>query len=300
MTDCRLNFENLEGWVQVDGQDTKLYGVVSDNSKKEVSCWIASAADKSFSVAVQKLDSAYDCGCYVYLDGSRASNILLPKEFMNIPQICREVYISDTTARPYKFFPVALTDDDRFLEGSASTRDVGEIKLAIYRLSRPVPKVHGAPQAFYCPPEERRVHERSKKAIAHQVHYGEEVTRQQPPISLARPIERLVTFIFKYRNLEMLQANDIAPRDPLPPRIHSDASSLETTNGKRKISEVKVESETEKEGDYSEDEDIARLRAEVERLQEAKRAKREAQRPKKKLKQEVQLFSVPGEVIDLT
>ena len=95
----------------------------------------------------------------------------------------------------------------------------------------------------------------------------------------AKDIERLVTFIFQYRPLgmqklfhiqtldlfilvtlsEMLQANEIIPRNPQPLELHDAFDTLPTpitSSEKRKHSKVKEESEGE-----SEDEDRKREKA---------------------------------------
>ena len=58
-------------------------------------------------------------------------------------------------------------DDDRYLD--TPSRSIGEIKFVIHRTTVPkvVPRVR--PMGYLPPPQ--KVHERSKKAIAHQVKY---------------------------------------------------------------------------------------------------------------------------------
>jgi hypothetical protein len=140
--------------------------------------------------------------------------------------------------------------------------------------------------------------------------YGGEIlgTRMLP--YRAEPTERLVTFIFKYRPLEMLQANEIAPRNPeaLEPRERTlDATHTPGKfSGKRKHCKVKEEVTSEEE---CEDEDskrekallaeVQRCQAEVERIRKARYWK-DGERPRKKTKKEDKTFFIPGEIVDLT
>lgn len=110
-------------------------------------------------------------------------------------------------------------DDDTYLDTSPS-HSIGEIKLVIVRTT--IPELIKEEQRMYQePPQLQMVHERSKKAIAHRVKYvailtlyntlqlmainsyGNEIPRPLMTVSSARPIERLVTFIFRYRPLGM-------------------------------------------------------------------------------------------------
>ena len=123
-------------------------------------------------------------------------------------------------------------DDDRYLE--ASPASIGEIKFEIFRTTIHEKSKKNAEKAkrqstssFRAPPNSQKVHERSKKAIAHQVtyvasltsyntwhsnlinSYGTEISREeaqywQEKVSV-NFVERLVTFIFKYRPLGILK-----------------------------------------------------------------------------------------------
>jgi len=138
----------------------------------------------------------------LYLDGHPARSIL--RRNVN-PVTFQHTVISDSSLVPFLFSPLVVTDDDTFLNSSPSL-PIGEIKLVIARTTVPQALEEAV---YHAPPQLQKVHERSKKAIAHRVDYGGEIlgTRMLP--YRAEPTERLVTFIFKYRPLEMLQANEI-------------------------------------------------------------------------------------------
>jgi hypothetical protein len=59
-------------------------------------------------------------------------------------------------------------DDETYLDTSPS-RSIGEIKLVISRTATPTKKVNE--HTYDGPPHLQKVHERSKKAIAHRVGY---------------------------------------------------------------------------------------------------------------------------------
>jgi len=151
------------------------------------------------------------------------------------------------------------------------------------------------------------VHERSKKAIAHRVNYGSEIPRSCPKFSV-NVVETLATFIFKYRPLEMLRANDIVPQNPEPrePQEHTlDTPPISETSS-RKGEHSKVKEEVESGSESETDEDSMRekaLLAELEKIRKGRHLK-DSKRPKKKLKKELEdkplrVFT-PGEIIDLT
>ena len=175
-------------------------------------------------------------------------------------------------------------DDDTYLD--TSPHSIGEIKLVIKRttVAKVVPM--GKRIISLAPPQ--KVHERSKKAIAHQVKYvagltmynikhlipmnsyGSEIKKLKKKKYSVKTLERLVTFIFKYRPLgmvkifpfpnlllsvwlEMLRANDIVPRniEPLELQEHTPntPSVSEASSRNREYSKLKKEAESGSESD---------------------------------------------------
>ncbi|KAF8150147.1 hypothetical protein B0H34DRAFT_732740 [Crassisporium funariophilum] len=301
-----LTFENFEAWVKVDDKDTQAYCIETDKAKKEVTCWIASEAGKTFSILCQKSHTECNCSGSTTLDGFDTGSFLLRKAQDNHPtEICGLV-TSKTTMRPFRFSPISLTDDDAFLSSSSSTSNIGEIKLTFRRA-----RMKGGDIEFdrvFVPsiPEQQKVHERSKKAITHQVSFGEDVICDHPaPVNAVRK-ERLVTFIFRYRPLDMLQAIGIAPRRPPAPsptsEIPTETSHAGSSKSKRKAAEVQSESEAETDEDGSDVDELNALRAAealVKKIKNARLAKKEA-RQKKKVKTETLNFLIPGEVVGFT
>ncbi|KAF7966197.1 hypothetical protein HWV62_39704 [Athelia sp. TMB] len=193
---------------------------------------------------------------------------------------------STMTEKAFMFAPLELTDDDSFLDHQGSTANLGEIALEIWRV------IPGAPSdAYNIPiPDVRKVHERSKKALAHRVKLGDDVFAIQRPAISVRKIDRtpVAKFIFKYRSLDMLKANGIVPA---PPKL---VRAPQATAG------VKREAEDQKPDIIDiEDEEIAVLQNRLNHLRSSRSTGgNSAKRVKTERKAPVPL--VPGEVIDLT
>ncbi|KAJ7451852.1 hypothetical protein B0H11DRAFT_2201587, partial [Mycena galericulata] len=120
------------------------------------------------------------------------------------------------------FLNTASPDDDAFLEFS-SHEQLGVIDIVICAIEAAVRNVSSVPSApstnrDFLP--ELKVHERSKKAVTQQA--GEVLTNPKPRLNVKCGPD-LVTFSFKYRPLDLLQANGIAPP---PPRLKRKASPL--------------------------------------------------------------------------
>lgn len=115
---------------------------------------------------------------------------------------------------------VFTLDDDSYLGTSASMK-LGEISISIWRTA--LGARHVASSSLQ-PPEDPKVHERSKKAFSHRVKYANplsalfedlipgrfgEAVRQAQPIHTVgvQKLDRepLVTFIFKYRSLGLFR-----------------------------------------------------------------------------------------------
>lgn len=61
-----------------------------------------------------------------------------------------------------------ISDDDSYLEQQVAVDNLGEISIEIWRVAIiAASQTHGIPF-----PEDQKVHERSKKALAHRVKWG--------------------------------------------------------------------------------------------------------------------------------
>ncbi|KDR76113.1 hypothetical protein GALMADRAFT_267771 [Galerina marginata CBS 339.88] len=197
-----------------------------------------------------------------------------------------------------------VTDDEAYFENSSQNR--GEIKIIFYKV-RSVKRdpVVVVSKNYASPSEIRKIHERSKKALSHQVRYSETVRTEVDRSANCRVnvYAILATFIFRYRPLAMLQANGIAPLDPIdiPPTLPREKSTPLTPQPlqkKRKHSHIKLESDEDEE-----QEDIeATERALLEQLEKVRQRKlsRNGNSSSKRIKEEPKTYFVPGEIIDLT
>jgi len=232
----------------------------------------------------------FDVSGTVYLDGvkvggkfhDRGQTTLATKD-------CR--ITSPTTTRSLVFASIQLTDDDAGLN-SECVKDLGDIVVRISQAQRTgisQPKTVGSIA-------DEKVHERAKKAISHRVNFGEEtVQRQAMTITISKTIATLVTFTFKYRSIDILRADGIAPPAPkLPIQAGTKRKASEPDDMNHEDNQDKSEG-----GEVEEDE--AELKAQL-RLIHAKLAKKNAQTNIKKAKTEPNTPSlfISGEIIDLT
>ncbi|KAF8150146.1 hypothetical protein B0H34DRAFT_732738 [Crassisporium funariophilum] len=308
-----LTFANQEAWVEVDGRKAACYTPVVDTTKKEVTCWIASEAGKTFSVKWRKHENAIDCAAKLCLDGRRAKTIWRRGQK---PATFQGISTSSTTERPFIFSLLDLTDDDIYLQESSSCKEIGEIKLEVHRVTRPVCKEC---KRTYVARElgADKVHERAKKSTVHQVGLGDEQTKTSSSIYHSyKLMDRIVTFKFIYRPLDMLQANGITPCQPpeaafghKPPPQANDSTSR-----KREAPEM-CETDIKYEPDEMFDEQEKRLLAELDRIRSAreqavmeqlelvankKRSLSQGGSSNKRVKRETLPLLISGEVIDLT
>ncbi|KAK2460251.1 hypothetical protein APHAL10511_007640 [Amanita phalloides] len=275
-------YSTLYARIKVDGGELPEYDIQVDESEKQVSCWIPSEAGKKFSVCWNNASPVSDAGGWVTLDGVNVGGCLCytgsSRELVH-----SSWSTSSTTGRYFSFSPISYTDDDAYLH--VSVANLGVIKIDIWSV------LVGGERQFCCPTidSDVKVHERSKKLGVHRVQFGEEEMTQYKVIHDTKPVCRLATFIFKYRPLDILQANGILPLAPLS---HDISSQQVRENKKRKLPEGDV---IEVKDD---DEDLGRrvkkLKKELQQLEA-----RQAKEGKVKVERQNRL-SPTNEVIDLT
>ncbi|KAF8150142.1 hypothetical protein B0H34DRAFT_732712 [Crassisporium funariophilum] len=311
-----LRFANQEAWVEVDGKKAACYMPVVDTAKKEVTCWIASEAGKSFSVQWQKWDAACDLAARLYLDGRSVKTKYREQRQVGKLAMFNSISTSPTTARPFLFSVLDLTDDDAYLQESSSCKNIGEIKLRVHRVTRPV---YRECKKTYVARElgADKVHERAKKSTVHQVGLGDEQTKTRSNINHSyKLMDRIVTFKFIYRPLDMLQANGMLSFQPpeaasgqeVPPQ--PDDSTVREAKAPKICGEgIKHEPDEnldeQRKGLLAELDSIrsAREKALMEQLEQVRNQERslnQAGSSKKSVKRESPSLLISGEVIDLT
>ncbi|KAF8072181.1 hypothetical protein FPV67DRAFT_1484270 [Lyophyllum atratum] len=282
-----MQFFGFEVYITVDGVRLPEYEVSADAGANATAatCWIPSEAGKSFAVNWRPLEPRpVERSGIIDVDGVCIGGNLM-KERMTLLVTRDYLVTSPTTSRPLMFAPIELTDDDTYLN-SENMKDLGDIVLRLSHVESTgveTPKTHD-------PLVDGKVHERSKKAMVHRVQFGQESVRPTVTMTTFKHISTLATFTFKYRSLDVLRADGIAPPEPV---VHNQG-------GKRKAGEMDgADDEDEPEDNVEEDE--AALKAQL-RLIQAKLAKKGSKSVAKKVKTEPKTRPsfISGEVIDLT
>ncbi|SJL15757.1 uncharacterized protein ARMOST_19262 [Armillaria ostoyae] len=279
-----VKLNSVSAWISVDDVPLPEFGEEVSQADRKVTCWIPSEAGKTFYIN-WKHEDLYRNDCttgWAYVDGKFVSGRILDPG--NDTARVTGVNTSDVTVRPIMFTSLELTDDEELIH-SSTLSELGEISIEIWRVERL------ARSSFQSPgfDEVGKIHERSKKAIAHCVKTGDDITLPKPVIfDKVKKLSHLVTFIFKYRPLGMLQANDIAPAPEPTLATRKRAASPDDV--------IDISDDSDQEDNSSR---IAKLEEELLQLKkrDTKRAK-----PGKRVKREVKLEPniTSGEVIDLT
>ncbi|KXN91398.1 hypothetical protein AN958_00660 [Leucoagaricus sp. SymC.cos] len=234
-------------WITIEGNATDVYDV--QHSGNLATCWVPSEAGKaSVLFAVNWYNSTRDIPlkASVYIDGVHCdTHIMLDAH--NFPDKPSGVGVSyartsDYTRRDFVFAPIQVTDDDCLLDRIDDSRDLGVIKLQLWRIE--IHSVSARVQEHEPGEtlEAQVVHERSKKAGSHHVRFGKEYASPAPVIDAVQAKELdnkpYLTFEFKYRPLDLLIANDIAPKalytlspTPSPLNLPEDPLQEDTKSG---------------------------------------------------------------------
>ncbi|KAI0721090.1 hypothetical protein C8T65DRAFT_632190 [Cerioporus squamosus] len=300
-----LALQGCSAQVLCDGQELEQFDVRQDG-ERTISCWIPSQAGQEFTVRLTPTSEDDNMLLRLYMDG-RLTNRIGRRAGLHGASIIDGFCEGPGLIRPFKFAPLVLTDNEAAASFRGVDENLGTIKLSVHRVL--VLKVDDIGP----------VHERSKKAGAHAVSLGDAITRPTGEPTTLTPVgfedEPFVNFIFRYRPLELLQANGLAPR-PSPPPISrkrsSDAGERadDPTQSQYKrqcttqSSDVKPEPESEPQ-DEDEEDDVAFLEEQLVMLQKRLAEKRgKKKKAKATVKREPSPIRVPvaqtNEVIDLT
>ncbi|KAF7374287.1 hypothetical protein MSAN_00311900 [Mycena sanguinolenta] len=278
-----MRLGHLHVWVSVDGAELSEFAIEYSADGKEVSCWIPSECGKKFSVNWQHTNSSpqHTLNARVSVDGIRCGSESMKCRDRTRPRVVSgsrsSVATSASARRPLLFARQALTDDDSLLNASIPP-EFGTVKVVVRNVKavdsgRPVWRGHD--RSFETPV----LHERSKKAIGHSVQFGAEfpaVNRKAKHTVL----QELATFIFKYRPIELLRAQGIAPPEVRPTPAASSAEVLDLT--------------------LDDDDDKAEIQKVEARLRVLKKKDVKVKSESSSIKLEKDFVFTPGEVIDLT
>ncbi|KAH7907672.1 hypothetical protein BJ138DRAFT_1116488 [Hygrophoropsis aurantiaca] len=292
-----MRLKDFSACVMVDGVELKEYGVTADHSDPEhkITCWIASEEGKKFAVqwkcwSCLRKDASSG---KVTVDGIQCKGKIIRPSSKHDTRCC-SCFSDSTGTRDFLFSRVQLTDDESYLDHAVSEQ-LGEIRLKIVfgRAGGRIERKDDLP----VPPSEEKIHERSKKVISHRVGFAE-LVKHDGSRSLTSFCENNVSplvFVFKYRPLEILQANGIAPLIPaVNPKAPPDALD----------GDVKIQEGTDI------DANIMALENKLKRLRSQKEASLKTGPQAKRVKTEIKAEEAstlheykpitPREVIDLT
>ncbi|KAJ7574589.1 hypothetical protein C8J56DRAFT_466445 [Mycena floridula] len=235
-----LKLGQYHACINFDNVQRPLHGVAVNGN--EVSCWIASEQDKKFSITWYNERRDHSLQAVLTIDGVVCDRQMMFDAF-NFPLEPNMMKISsfrtsDFTCRDFVFSNIQVSDDAAL--GHVS--DIGTIKLELRRFFfigiQPMPV---RPNTFLRPDitlGSQVIHERSKTAGLHRASLGEECF---VPRAIYKKIDGfrmdpspLVTFIFRYRPLELLVANGVVPR-PLKHEVDVEHTTLDAIARVEKI-----------------------------------------------------------------
>ncbi|KAF9472863.1 hypothetical protein BDN70DRAFT_886475 [Pholiota conissans] len=203
----RFVYRGFEAWISVEGQPLSHFGVESNEQRGEATAWIPSEASKTFRVNYRKtFDDENGYWAKLRLDGHKADRRMhenRPGKGITEAKRMEYVEISPTNARFFMFNPIAFTDDDTYLD-HPNAASIGEIRLVLLpanvRNGPPAPRHFNAPLSKQ---KERKVHEKDKRKVVHQIKLSETVEKPQiePDVVHVEVVGQPVTFVFKYRPL---------------------------------------------------------------------------------------------------
>jgi len=219
-----LTHRGFSAWIVVDGKPLPEYLVAIDSNANQVSCWIPSEEGKPFAVHWQDHGGQVDTCSFITLDG-----FVVPGRFLFGDGVASRqgVRTSSSTERPFIFQKVDETASETSSEGSS--KDVGVVALRIKRVAR----VDLRPANTILELSKTLLGKR--KAGDFCVGYGEEhpsdeqfpstwsVVPHDKTVSGGKQPSTYVSFVFRYRSREFLEAQGIATesepvRVPTPKR----------------------------------------------------------------------------------
>ncbi|RDB28689.1 hypothetical protein Hypma_014844 [Hypsizygus marmoreus] len=294
-----MQLNGFEVHVNVDGAHIPEYSMKAEQDGKTISCWIPSEAGKCFTVTWRPVIGRPDeIAAVLKIDGISLGGYYLPANLT--PTVVHSgARTSLTTERSYVFSSLVTTDDDVYLNND-NIKNIGDIAISFRKVRREA----GEAVTRVCKLSDDKVHERSKKAMAHRVQLGE--TKQLAPQTAVKVkhLSVLAQFVFRYRSIDILRADGIAP--PLP-------VARKTSGEKRKADEITRDDDEDGEEQESRDDeeaDQAELKAllaavntineRVNAIQVKMTKKSGSTSKKKKVKTEPRSALASGEVIDLT
>ncbi|KAJ7354659.1 hypothetical protein DFH08DRAFT_691732 [Mycena albidolilacea] len=193
-------------WVTIEDTKTPEFDVRRSDST--VTCWIPSEVGKKFSINWSNLSVPGITGGRVLVDGNNCDGQILARKQRPTSTFMNGINETTTSVRPFVFRSLDMTEDDADPD-SIPDQDLGSIVLEIWKVEK-----NGAGPSTWAnmpAPAPKKIQERSKKAVTQQIGFCDSVDRPPVKVIPCKWKERIATFSFKYRPLELLRANGIAP-----------------------------------------------------------------------------------------
>ncbi|KIJ60390.1 hypothetical protein HYDPIDRAFT_43389 [Hydnomerulius pinastri MD-312] len=293
-----MRLGDYSAFVIVDDKELEEFDIEVESATK-ATCWIPSEEGKKFGVKWQchaRKRPTHSSG-RVEVDGISCRGSLINPGPLGIGDTRVRSYVScDTMTRDLMFSRLQLSDDEALLDKSNATR-VGEISLeiihgAVMKKQNLRPSTH-----LDVPDADDKLHEKAKKATAHRVGFGPEKPRNKIRETYNHLIpnhDPPLVFVFKYRPLDVLQANGIAPKPAIPASQEAGSDDEIDIQDAPYTEDIKPRELNDR---------IQSLENELKRLRSQQVGASEDRKPKRVKKEpgvERRPKFTPGEVIDLT
>ncbi|CAA7269525.1 unnamed protein product [Cyclocybe aegerita] len=242
---------NLSAWIEVNGAQLTEYGTEHSADGTTTTCWIPSEGGKAFEICYRDSLNNFTTAISLSVDGIRCKGKVARAHLRPAVVRQRGVSITDASYKPFVFSDCKLIDDDDFV---TLTPGIGEITVRVAEVT--IQSKHAKPRKIpYFPP--LNVHERAKKGVVHGTQLGDTVLLRSSKAPVrTHKVRDLSTFIFKYRPLDVLRADGIAPpalgQQPHPRAvpvslgfidltIEEDGSNADQRRSSPRIKEIKKE-----------------------------------------------------------
>ncbi|OCH89338.1 hypothetical protein OBBRIDRAFT_778668 [Obba rivulosa] len=308
-----MKHRDVEAFIQCEGKVLPEYDVKIED-ERTVSCFIPSEVGMKFEVHIREKGGINSFSVQVTIDGRHMGS-----------SVCHRgrtasrwgVRTSDRNMRhPYQFSPLTVTDDDECLGHVESHAKIGEIELKAHRITGDTKTTKYNTTVYETVGS---VHEKTKKSGVHCVSLGDAVPCS--PDSRCRttrlyPAEgTYVNFLFRYRPLEVLQAQAIAPLPPAQERPDNDQGPSQAgpsnrerhqrergSERKRKRTTHDQDEDVKPPIDIDDEENLETLEEQLKKIQaKIQKVKRERRSPEfEGAAAKLRIIHAEQEVIDLT
>ncbi|KAK7006219.1 hypothetical protein R3P38DRAFT_1704009 [Favolaschia claudopus] len=210
-----MRIGNLHAWISMDGVELTEFATEVAANGKEVSCWVPSECGKEFCIHAMNTDSSSKVivNALPRVDGVACRSRHLRYKDSTSRRTSTATFDSiptgPSTRRRLLFGQQVLSDDDSLLSADVSP-ELGSIIVKM-RVVKNKPRSRDSHRESWRDPKTQILHERSKKAIGHTVQFGAEFMKRNAPGVPHDVVKYLATFVFKYRPIDLLRAEGIAP-----------------------------------------------------------------------------------------